>query len=139
MIAIDTNILVYSIDRHDPVKRSKARTILRQLRSQANDVLLPWQVLGEFMRFLRSMQDRGELSSGDVERVLRGYLRLSPVALPTLRVMEHALFLTRRYSLSHWDGMLLGACLDADVDTLYTEDMGAPVVINGIALINPFS
>jgi predicted nucleic acid-binding protein len=42
------------------------------------------------------------------------------------------------YSLSHWDGMVLGAGLDAGVDTLYTEDMGAPVVIAGISLINPF-
>jgi predicted nucleic acid-binding protein len=34
--------------------------------------------------------------------------------------------------------MLLGACAEARVDKLYTEDMGAPVVIDGIALVNPF-
>jgi predicted nucleic acid-binding protein len=34
--------------------------------------------------------------------------------------------------------MLLGACAEAGVETLYTEDMGAPVDIDGISLINPF-
>jgi predicted nucleic acid-binding protein len=53
-------------------------------------------------------------------------------------VLDHALALTNRYILSHWDSMLLGACLGAGVDTLYTEDMGAPVVIDRISLINPF-
>ena len=32
----------------------------------------------------------------------------------------------------------VGACLETGVHTLYTEDMGAPVVIEGIALVNPF-
>ena len=29
------------------------------------------------------------------------------------------------------------ACLEAGVQTLYTEDMGAPRTINGLQLINP--
>jgi predicted nucleic acid-binding protein len=35
--------------------------------------------------------------------------------------------------------MLIGACKEAKVDTLYTEDMGAPVVIDGLVLLNPFA
>ena len=42
--------------------------------------------------------------------------------------------LTKRYSLSHWDSMLLGACMEARVDKLYTEDIRALVIIDGIAL-----
>jgi predicted nucleic acid-binding protein len=34
--------------------------------------------------------------------------------------------------------MLHGACAEAKVERPYTEDMGAPVVIDHIALINPF-
>jgi predicted nucleic acid-binding protein len=33
--------------------------------------------------------------------------------------------------------MILGACRDANVTTLYTEDMGAPRSIDGIQLVNP--
>jgi hypothetical protein len=34
--------------------------------------------------------------------------------------------------------MLLGACKDAGVTALYTEDMGVPMQYDGIQLINPF-
>jgi predicted nucleic acid-binding protein len=33
--------------------------------------------------------------------------------------------------------MLLGACLEAGVTTLYTEDMGSPRQIDSIRLVNP--
>jgi hypothetical protein len=33
--------------------------------------------------------------------------------------------------------MILGACAEAGVTKLYTENMGAPRTINGIELINP--
>jgi predicted nucleic acid-binding protein len=34
--------------------------------------------------------------------------------------------------------MILGACKEAGVTTLYTEDMGAPTAYDGIQLLNPF-
>jgi predicted nucleic acid-binding protein len=138
MIAINTNVFIYSVARTDLAKRARALALIRQLRSRSDEVVIPWQVIGEFLRYLRSLEDQGQLARPDVERILRGYRRLFALALPTTRVLDHALALSGRFSLSHWDSMLLGACLDAGVDTLYTEDMGAPVVIDRITLINPF-
>ena len=69
MIAIDTNVLIYSLDRHDPVKRTKARSLLRRLHLQPDDVIIPWQVMGEFLRFLRSLQDQKRIERKDVERI----------------------------------------------------------------------
>jgi predicted nucleic acid-binding protein len=43
MIAIDTNVLIYSLDRNDIEKRAKARSLLRQLRRQPDYVIIPWQ------------------------------------------------------------------------------------------------
>jgi predicted nucleic acid-binding protein len=134
MIAIDTNVLIYSVDRNDIVKRAKARALLRQLRLRPDDVIIPWQVMGEFLRFLRSLQDQKRIQREDLERVFNAYRRLIPLVLRTLSVLDRANSLTSRYSPSHWDSMLLGA----RVDKLYTEDIGAPIVIDGIALVNPF-
>ena len=58
--------------------------------------------------------------------------------MPSLAVMVEALDLSGRYSLSHWDSMILGACKVAKITTLFTEDMGAPRSIDGIQLIDPF-
>jgi predicted nucleic acid-binding protein len=139
MIDIDTNVFIYSIDRNDLVKRAKARSLLRQLRLQSENVTIPWQVLAEFLRFLRSLQDQKRIQRGELERIFNAYRRLFPVALPTPFVFDQALSLTSRYSLSHWDSMLLGACLEVKAETLYTEDMEAPTMIDGISLINPFA
>ncbi len=43
------------------------------------------------------------------------------------------------FSLSHWDAMLLAACKEAGVTTLYSEDMGAGTDYDGLAVVNPFA
>ena len=66
------------------------------------------------------------------------FRHLFPLFLPTPEAFDAAMSLCDRYSLSHWDGMILGACQAAGVTRLYTEDMGAPRTIDGIELSNPF-
>lgn len=90
------------------------------------------------MRQLRSWQDKGKISREGLLRYVASVRRLFPLIVPAARTIDHALDFTGRYSLSHWDSMLLGACKDAGIDTLYTEDMGAPTTYGGVRLLNPF-
>ena len=69
-------------------------------------------------------------------QLFRRFFRL---VQPQGSVLDHALDVSEKYSLSHWDSMLVAACIDAGVDTLYTEDMGAPRQIETVRLINPFA
>lgn len=57
---------------------------------------------------------------------------------PTNNVIPRSLDLTTRYSLSHWDSMLIAACLEAGVETLYTEDMDDGAAYDGVKIVNPF-
>ena len=139
MNAVDTNILVYSLDRHEPTKQFKAQQLLQQLQGAATPTFLPWQVLGELVQQLRRWRDQGKLTQGEFLQHIQVYRRLFPIALPTPVVLDRALDLAGRFSLSHWDSMLLGACLEAGITTLYTEDMGAPATFNGLQLINPLT
>jgi predicted nucleic acid-binding protein len=43
-----------------------------------------------------------------------------------------------RFSLSHWDAMLLVACREAGVTTLYSEDLDAGTTYDGLSIVNPF-
>ena len=138
MNAIDTNVLVYRLDRSDLIKQAKARQLLRQLAADTVPTVLPWQVLGELIRQLRYWQDQKQITRDTLLRYVATFRKLFPIAIPALGVVDRAIDLTGRYSLSHWDSMLLGACLEAGVDILYTEDMGAPVTYDSIRLINPF-
>lgn len=138
MNGVDTNIFVYSLDQHEPVKRGKARDLLRQLRSHPATTFLLWQVAAEFLRQLRTWQDRGEISRIAVHRYLNLFRRHFPLTMPQPQLLDRALDLSGRYSLSHWDSMLLAACIEAGIDTLYTEDMAAPTTFDSVRLINPF-
>jgi predicted nucleic acid-binding protein len=139
MTGLDTNILIYSIDRREAVKRARARQLLRQLHADRSEVVLPWQVIGEFVRYLRSAEDRGQIARSSWMRYVQLLRRQFPLVMPTEVVLDRALDLSGRFSLSHWDSMLLGACVEAGIDRLYTEDMGSPTLIGGIQLVNPFS
>jgi predicted nucleic acid-binding protein len=46
--------------------------------------------------------------------------------------------LQAHHSLSFWDALLVGACLREGVQTLHTEDIGAPPTIDCLSLVNPF-
>ncbi|HLQ43522.1 MAG TPA: hypothetical protein VK137_02240 [Planctomycetaceae bacterium] len=61
-----------------------------------------------------------------------------PLEVPHREVLLHSILLIRKYSLSHWDSMVIAACSDAKVATLYSEDMQHERVYDGVQVINPF-
>jgi predicted nucleic acid-binding protein len=138
MNAVDTNILIYRLDPRDPVKQAKARLLLQRLRRKPGETVLLWQVAGEFLRQLRSWQDQGEITRAQLLRHSQFVRRVLPLVLPTPPVLDRALDLANRHRLSHWDSMVLAACIESGVDTLYTEDMGAPIRYDSVQLVNPF-
>ncbi|MEX2172476.1 MAG: PIN domain-containing protein [Pirellulales bacterium] len=137
MNAIDTNVFVYRLDRFDPKRRAIARALTRQLAS-ARDTVLLWQVAGEFQRQLSAWRDQKRLSCDQVVRFTRTTRRMFPLVLPTEPVLDRALDYAVTYTLSHWDSMIVAACAEVGISTLYTEDMGAPRQIDTVELINPF-
>ena len=136
MNAVDTNILVYSVDKKELVKQPKADQLIRQLLVHGGTIV-PWQVLIESVQQLRRWNDRGDLTAAEFDQQVQEFRDVFPVVFPTIGVLDHALDLAKRYSLSHWDSMILGACKEAGATTLYTEDMRAPTNIDGIQLVNP--
>jgi predicted nucleic acid-binding protein len=111
---------------------------LQHLLAGQTPTVLLWQVAGELVRYLRAWQDQGKITPLELRRYVGLVRRLFPLAMPTPAVLDRALDLSARFSLSHWDSMLLGACIEAHVHTLYTEDMGAPTTFDGVQLLNPF-
>lgn len=139
MNAVDTNIFLYSIDRRDPIKQAKAQQLLQDLLAGSIPTVLLWQVIGELINQLRRWKDSSLLTSMEFTNQVGVFRTFFPLVLPTPMVLDHALALAERFSLSHWDSMILGACREANVTTLYTEDMGAPRTIDGIQLVNPLT
>ncbi len=137
MHAIDTNIVIYRFDRRDLSKQRVARKLIAQLQAR-QDTILPWQALAEFGKYLNELRRQKQIDRPLAIQILRSVQSVFDVVAPPLDSIDRAFELSERHSLSHWDSMLLAACEVAGVDTLYTEDMGAPRQIEGIALVNPF-
>lgn len=88
---------------------------------------------------MRNWQDKGRITRLELLTHVSAVRGFFPLVMPTVNVFDLALDLSGRYSLSHWDSMILGACKEAGVTTLYSEDMGISTVYDGIQLINPFA
>src|SRR5438034_1342291 len=105
MNAVDTNVIVYSLDASEPAKQAKAQHLLGGLAQPPVETLLPWQVAGELLNCLRKWESAGRLAPADVEAHFRDFL-MFPLAVPSARVFQISFELRARFSLSHWDSML---------------------------------
>jgi predicted nucleic acid-binding protein len=103
------------------------------------DTVLLWQVACEVLGKLRKWHHVGKVSAADCERNYEDVVRMFPLALPVAAILDTSRRLTARYSLSHWDSMLVAAAIEAGVTTLYTEDLQAGAVYETVAIVNPFA
>lgn len=138
MIAIDTNVLIYAIDLEDLTKHDQANALLDGLATVDEECVCPWQVACELLAFLRRQQSLLLMSRETVVEVIGRVLNTYPLTCPSPATFASAVDLHQRYSLSHWDSLLLAACVDAGVDTLYSEDMSDGMTYDSVTVINPF-
>ncbi|MEY2978827.1 MAG: PIN domain-containing protein [Prochlorotrichaceae cyanobacterium] len=132
MNAVDTNILIYVNDPRDPAKQAIAASLVSSL----TDGVLVWQVACEYLAASRKLEPLG-YSRAQAYQYIRDLQQVWHTALPNWTVIDRAEELMSRFSLSHWDSMVVAACLEVNVQTLYTEDFGYSV-IDDLKIVNPF-
>ena len=133
MIAFDTNVLLYACDRAD----SKRQKIAIDLVANSRDGVLLWQVACEFVAASRKLSAQG-FTASDAWNRLTEFLSLFPLTLPTPGVLERGHRLHTAHGVSFWDAMILAACAEAGVDTLYSEDVPGLRPPGALQVVNPF-
>lgn len=136
MNAIDTNILIYSIDSRDQAKRRLAVELIEGLPEA--ETVIPWQVACETAAVLQTMTRTGHFK-GDYAEAVAALHGCFPIVLPVLPVLERSIRIQLRDQVSTWDAMLIAACAEAGVNRLYTEDMQGKPRIEGVEMVNPFA
>jgi predicted nucleic acid-binding protein len=139
MNAVDTNVFVYALDEAYPDKQSKARALVDRLVQRPTETILPWQVAGEVLSCLRKWESAGRITAADVDAHFRDVLSMFSLRSPTAKVFDISFALRSRFSLSHWDSMLLAACKEAGVTTLFSEDMDPNTDYDGLSIVSPFA
>jgi predicted nucleic acid-binding protein len=133
MIAVDTNVLIYACDQADPQRQKVALDLI----TNGQDGVLLWQVACEFLSASRKLSKRG-FTATDAWNRLAEFQDLLPLVLPTdgNLVRAKALHLARGASL--WDALILAACVEAGVETFYSEDLPGFDDFEGLKIVNPF-
>ena len=133
MNAVDTNILIYANDSREPEKRIIAEKVIGELR----DGILLWQVACEYIAAARKLERFG-FSQSEAFADLKYLSNAWPVIFPNWKVMEKTEELVSGYSISFWDAALVAACVENEIETLYSEDMGDHFRKIGLRIIDPF-
>ncbi|MBI3407928.1 MAG: hypothetical protein HY040_06175 [Planctomycetes bacterium] len=94
---------------------------------------------GELLSNLRKRELVGRISASELESRFRKFLAMFALAIPSVQVFSTYFDLRARFSLSHWDSMLLAACKEAGVTTLFSEDMDSGTDYDGLTIGNPFA
>src|ERR671917_2719051 len=132
---VDTNVLVYALDRREPEKRERAREVLR-LVGGAGTAALPAQVLSEFGgACLRKLEPRPdpETVRREVERLMLAF----PILPLTGPVVLEALRGVREHLLSYYDAQIWAAARLGQVGVILSEDFNPGAVLDGVSFTNP--
>src|SRR5215213_8824322 len=131
---VDTNLLVYTLDRREPEKRERAREVLRSV-GRGGSATLPAQVLSEFANAcLRKLEPRPEPEAvrREVERLMLAF----PVLPLTGPVVLEALRGVKEHMLSYYDAQIWAARL-GQVGIVLSEDFNPGAVLDGVSFTNP--
>jgi predicted nucleic acid-binding protein len=132
-VFLDTNILVYSMDRADPTKQKKCREWVRSLISDSNGVVST-QVLQEFYVASTSKLGADPLIIKDI---LRSFERFETV-LVTPGLIREAVDCSIINQLSFWDSLIVVSAESAECEIVLTEDLNPGQIIRGVRIESPF-
>lgn len=133
IVALDTNVLLYAIDRSVPDKREAALKLI----AESSGAVLLWQVAVEFVAATRKLAKQG-FTPKEAWEQLGLYQAAMPLLMPSPAVLERARELHLRHQVSLWDSMLIAAALDAGAERLYSEDVPGAGSAVGLQIVNPF-
>lgn len=134
---IDTNILLYSLDRRDLNKQTKAIEVLNQLALSGTGVIST-QILGEFFTVVTSSRKFPEpLSVTEAYEYIEDFLLTWEVMTISPMIVLEAIRGVKDYQFSFWDAQLWATAKLNQISAIYSEDFNVEATIEGIKFINP--
>jgi predicted nucleic acid-binding protein len=130
----DTNLIVYTLDPHEPEKRRHARDFLNRIINRHTLVLSP-QSLDECYRVV--IEKRGLMPRNEA-RLFVYALSEFCTASYDFEVTPTAWRIQDRHGFGWWDCMLLASASIARCDFFLSEDMQHERTVEDLTILNPF-
>ncbi|MDZ4323263.1 MAG: PIN domain-containing protein [Alphaproteobacteria bacterium] len=132
LFTLDTNILVYAIDRDSKEKHARAKEVVNQAMSL--NCVLTIQALGELYT---TTTRKKYATSTEIMYFIEGLMEVFPTVAASSTTLILAINSLKRYSMSFWDAMLWATVKESNCKFILSEDFQHNSSIDGIKIINP--
>lgn len=132
-IFVDTNVLIYAMDKTDLVKQQAAQAWRAELWKSGRG-RVSFQVLQEFYV---KVTHKWPSARAQARAEVRDLLAWRPVAASSL-LLEDGWRIQDRYKISFWDALIVAAAKSASCRYLLTEDLQAGQALDAVIVVNPF-
>ena len=132
--SLDTNILVYAVDRDAGERRRRARELVR--RAARQDCVLALQALAEFFH---ATVCKNLLSPARASAFVRDWCDVFQVVRADSAAFTEAMNAVEEHRLSFWDAMLWATIRRSNCSALLSEDMQDGRHLGGVEIIDPFA
>jgi len=131
---VDTNILIYAHDVDAGDRHWRAKTVVSELWESGLG-MLSTQVLHEFyVNITRKIP--APLAPAAARALIEPYLSWQVQALGPDSVLI-ASEIQQRYRISFWDALIIHAAACGGASVLYSDDLNAGQVMEGVKIVNP--
>ncbi|MDP3684232.1 MAG: PIN domain-containing protein [Ignavibacteria bacterium] len=132
----DTNLWIYLFLKSEDKGDQKKHTVVKNLLTRQPHIVISTQVLNEFSNVMLS---KYRVASGVVSSYIESIISMAEIRLLTEHETIKALRLKSKFSISFYDALIVASALEANTDTLYSEDMQTGLSIeNKLTIVNPF-
>jgi len=133
---LDTNIFVYALPSNPLGKKDRAAELLERAISSGKGVI-SYQVVQEFFSVaFRRFTPR--MTFAEAEQYLAATFQPLLVVHSSYSLYLEALTLSRRYSLSWYDSLIVSAASESQCRILYSEDLQHGQSFGSLKVQNPF-
>ena len=132
-VFLDTNILVYQLDKRYPEKLRMSRDLTRNAAVN-HEAVISTQVLQEFYVVATTKLKIDAVLS----KAIMNRLSNMEVVTVTTELIEQAVDVSVQSIVSFWDALIVVAAASANCEVLLTEDMKDGQTIQGVKISNPY-
>lgn len=132
--SLDTNILVYAVDRDAGDRHEQSRDLVGQAAKR--DCVLTVQALAEFYH---ATTRKKLLEPTHAKTFVHDWLNVFNVVAADSSTLVNAMAAVEEHHLSFWDAMIWAVARHASCSAIISEDMQSGRSLGGIEFLDPFS
>lgn len=135
-ILIDTNIILYTYDYRDLLRKKRAEEVLRTLENN-NSGVFSIQTLSEFMNVV-TKSSNPIIESSDILQQLQYWISLFPIIQISKNIVIEATRGVLEHKLSYYDAQIWAAAKLNQIPVIFSEDFQDGQTLEGVLFVNPF-